>query len=65
MVLGGAAQSLLGADVSGYSNSQRDGETGDKRTKLRRYEHVGPQVLNVLVSVLSMSARTKLCGVPL
>ena len=47
MVLGGAAQSLLGVDVSGYSNSQRDGETGEKRTKLRRYEHVGPQVLNV------------------
>ena len=47
MVLDGAAVALLGADGVGNGYSQRDSETGEKRSKLRRYEHVGPQVLNV------------------
>ena len=42
MVLGGAAVALLGADGVGKSYSERDSETGEKRSKLRRYEHVGP-----------------------
>ena len=47
MVLDGAAVALLGADGVGKGYSERDSETGEKRSKLRRYEHVGPQVLNV------------------
>ncbi len=47
MVLDGAAVALLGAEGVGNGYSQRDSETGEKRSKLRRYEHVGPQVLNV------------------
>jgi len=47
MVLDGAAVALLGAEGVGNGYSQRESETGEKRSKLRRYEHVGPQVLNV------------------
>ena len=46
MVLNGAAAALLGGDAS-KDYEQRDSATGEKRTKLRRYEHVAPQVLNV------------------
>jgi hypothetical protein len=47
MVLGGAANSLLGAEAAGKGYTERDEATGEKRTKLRRYEHIGAQVLNV------------------
>ena len=47
MVLDGAAVALLGGDGANKGYSDRDSETGEKRSKLRRYEHVGPQVLNV------------------
>ena len=47
MVLDGAAVALLGVDGVGQGYSERDSETGEKRSKLRRYEHVGAQVLNV------------------
>ena len=49
MALNGAAAALLGAEGVDSGYSQRESETGDKRSKLRRYEHVGPQVLNVAV----------------
>ena len=49
MVLGAAATALLGGDTQGVSpiKGERDSETGEKRSKLRRYEHTAPQVLNV------------------
>ena len=46
MVLNAASAALLGGDAS-KDYEQRDSATGEKRTKLRRYEHVAPQVLNV------------------
>ena len=49
MVLNSAANALLGIDAAAANSGamQRDAMSGEKRTKLRRYEHVGPQVLNV------------------
>ena len=49
MVLDAAATALLGGDSQFATpiKGARDSETGEKRTKLRRYEHTAPQVLNV------------------
>ena len=48
MVLSDSAQALLGlAGTASMPSTQRDGETGEKREKLRRYEHPAAQVLNV------------------
>ena len=48
MVLNDSAQALLGlAGTASMSSGQRDAETGEKREKLRRYEHPSAQVLNV------------------
>ena len=48
MVLSDSAQALLGlAGTASMPSTERDGETGEKREKLRRYEHTAAQVLNV------------------
>ena len=48
MVLNDSAQALLGlAGTASMPSGQRDNETGEKREKLRRYEHPCAQVLNV------------------
>ena len=48
MVLNDSANALLGlAGSASMPPTQRDGETGEKAEKLRRYEHPCAQVLNV------------------
>ena len=50
MTLGASASLLVGASqqpITPIKGDGRDPDTGEKRTKLRRYEHTAPQVLNV------------------